>query len=490
MGLWEGAGSATGLGSCSGSRMGDTALRGWARASAAATGLRGREGCSLPLEGADRGLVAFVPEVLCFAGVIGIVARGAAVALLRGTFGGAGDFWISRRPGSETTGVSVCCEAGAIFALFGELPALFVISLVAAAASTTEVIGRDSSVASGSGLSPPTTMGDIMSLGSTNFVVLTPQSSRSGRLSSSSPAQSMWLPGVVGRLSAIATARTRSTRASMFVRMSKDVISGAADADRCGGVSLGAGVAGDECPLRLLGSRRSLSSGTASFCAPAASGLLICCDRLRLCGVRAELGVGGTSTEGDEGAIDTLGMLREDRLDDPLGLAPAADGVAGGLSDDGPPDAADLAIGGVSGLAWVLSGFSVEGSPEAPPSREPPPPARPGRPLRPPLRPFAPLLVMPRKGEPGSVERRFRQSRVGAAGGVLDAAGVAVEAMSSSSGRSLQTLETMSLVGCLRHLKVNLDGQNEYRPLTLIYGCVLKDVNDLFVSCVYMLSSK
>ena len=65
----------------------------------------------------------------------------------------------------------------------------------------------------------------------------TPQSSRSGRLSSSSPAQSIWLPGVDGRWS-MAKARTCSTSESMFVFVEKDVTVG--PAERCGGASFDA----------------------------------------------------------------------------------------------------------------------------------------------------------------------------------------------------------------------------------------------------------
>lgn len=63
--------------------------------------------------------------------------------------------------------------------------------------------------------------------------VETPQSSRSGRLSSSSPAQSIWLPGVDG-LWSMAKARTCSTSDSMFVFVEKLVTVG--PAERCGGV--------------------------------------------------------------------------------------------------------------------------------------------------------------------------------------------------------------------------------------------------------------
>jgi len=76
---------------------------------------------------------------------------------------------------------------------------------------------------SGNGRKPPTIIGEI---GSSdlfvipNVAVLTPQSFKSGKLSSSSPAQSIWLPGVDGLLS-IATALTRSTSASISLRMSK-----------------------------------------------------------------------------------------------------------------------------------------------------------------------------------------------------------------------------------------------------------------------------
>lgn len=68
----------------------------------------------------------------------------------------------------------------------------------------------------------------------------TPQSSRSGRLSSSS-AQSIWLPGVDGRWS-MAKARTCSTSESMFVFVENDVTVG--PAERCGGASFDADALG------------------------------------------------------------------------------------------------------------------------------------------------------------------------------------------------------------------------------------------------------
>jgi hypothetical protein len=75
----------------------------------------------------------------------------------------------------------------------------------------------------------------VPGLGSADAPVLveTPQSSRSGRLSSSSPAQSIWLPGVDG-LWSMAKARTCSTSESMFVFAEKLVTVGPAES--CGGV--------------------------------------------------------------------------------------------------------------------------------------------------------------------------------------------------------------------------------------------------------------
>lgn len=80
------------------------------------------------------------------------------------------------------------------------------------------------------------------------LIVVIPQSLRSGRLSSSSPAQSIWLPGVEGRASAIAVARTRSTRASILLRMIVESPSSVLETrvesqlgDRCGGASLSTG---------------------------------------------------------------------------------------------------------------------------------------------------------------------------------------------------------------------------------------------------------
>src|SRR5712691_4803324 len=103
----------------------------------------------------------------------------------------------------------------------------------------------------------------VLVLGSADATVLveTPQSSRSGRLSSSS-AQSIWLPGVEG-LWSMANARTCSTNESMFVFVEKLVTVG--PAERCGGVffdrdSLVCGDDGPECALRAFTTDASSST--------------------------------------------------------------------------------------------------------------------------------------------------------------------------------------------------------------------------------------
>ena len=108
----------------------------------------------------------------------------------------------------------------------------------------------------------------------------TPQSSRSGRLSSSS-AQSIWLPGVEG-LWSMAKARTCSTSESMFVFAEELVTVGLAERRGgvfFGGISLGCGDDGPErdlCAFRVdvCASAVEPSDG---FAAP--EGLL--CDRRR-----------------------------------------------------------------------------------------------------------------------------------------------------------------------------------------------------------------
>jgi hypothetical protein len=111
--------------------------------------------------------------------------------------------------------------------------------------------------------------------------VETPQSSRSGRLSSSSPAQSIWLPGVDG-LWSMAKARTCSTSESMFVFVEKLVTVG--PAERWGGVffdwdSLGCGDDGPERDLRAITADASSSTVKVSDDIVAPVGLL--CDRRR-----------------------------------------------------------------------------------------------------------------------------------------------------------------------------------------------------------------
>lgn len=146
--------------------------------------------------------------------------------------------------------------------------------------------------------------------------VETPQSSRSGRLSSSSPAQSIWLPGVDG-LWSMAKARTCSTSESMFVFVEKLVTVG--PAERCGGVfldwdSLGCGDDGPERDLRAITADASSSTVKVSDDIVAPVGLL--CDRRRRvednredvvdADRRAEL---GGMVVGDAGSIVNDGSL-------------------------------------------------------------------------------------------------------------------------------------------------------------------------------------
>ena len=156
-------------------------------------------------------------------------------------------------------------------------------------------------------------------LGSADVTVVdgTPQSSRSGRLSSSSPAQSIWLPGVEG-LWSMAKARTCSTNESIFVFVETLVTVGMGPAERCGGASfvwdsLTCGDDGTERDLRAFIADASSSTVKFSDDIVAPEGLL--CDRRRRvdnleevvdadCG--AEL---NEATVGDAGSIVNEGSL-------------------------------------------------------------------------------------------------------------------------------------------------------------------------------------
>jgi hypothetical protein len=140
----------------------------------------------------------------------------------------------------------------------------------------------------------------------------TPQSSRSGRLSSSSPAQSIWLPGVEG-LWSMAKARTCSTSESMFVLV-KELATGGL-AERCGGVFLNGdafrrGDDGPELDLRAftVEDRAPVVEPSDDIVAP--EGLL--CARRRRVDILEEVvdaEGGADSAVGDAGSIVNEGNL-------------------------------------------------------------------------------------------------------------------------------------------------------------------------------------
>lgn len=140
----------------------------------------------------------------------------------------------------------------------------------------------------------------------------TPQSSRSGRLSSSSPAQSIWLPGVEG-LWSMAKARTCSTSESMFVFAEELGTVGLAE--RCGGVFfgrifLGCGDDGPERDLRALTVDACASAVEPSdgFVAPES----LLCDRRRRVDILEEVvdaECGPDAAVGDAGSIVNEGSL-------------------------------------------------------------------------------------------------------------------------------------------------------------------------------------
>ena len=137
----------------------------------------------------------------------------------------------------------------------------------------------------------------------------TPQSSRSGRLSSSSPAQSIWLPGVEG-LWSMAKARTCSTSESMFVFAAEEL---ATVGERCGGVFfggvfLGSGDDGPERDLRAFTVCTSAVEPSDGFVAP--EGLL--CARRRRVDILEEVvdaECGPDAAVGDAGSIVNEGRL-------------------------------------------------------------------------------------------------------------------------------------------------------------------------------------
>jgi hypothetical protein len=147
----------------------------------------------------------------------------------------------------------------------------------------------------------------------------TPQSSRSGRLSSSSPAQSIWLPGVEGLLWSMAKARTCSTSESIFALAEKDDRAGAAE--RCvrsltliDKEFLGLGEDGPERDLRAFIADASASTVKLSAERVVPEGLL--CDRRRRAGmdgidvVDAERGAEPSELAvGDAGCIVSEGTL-------------------------------------------------------------------------------------------------------------------------------------------------------------------------------------
>lgn len=147
----------------------------------------------------------------------------------------------------------------------------------------------------------------------------TPQSSRSGRLSSSS-AQSIWLPGVEG-LWSMAKARTCSTSESMFV-FAEELATVGLVAERCGGgffggvflgcVFLGCGDEGPERDLRAFTVDACASAVDPSDGFVVPEGLL--CDRRRRVDileevVDAEWGPGAAAVVGEAGSIVNEGSL-------------------------------------------------------------------------------------------------------------------------------------------------------------------------------------
>ena len=172
----------------------------------ALTGFAGREGCNGFLGGALMVGVAvsFADDVLASESTG--LTTGVAASSIRASFVGGTPF-DGEGIASSTTDSCFSNAEGAVSTSF--LRGLF---------------GIEVDKMSGNGRKPPTMMGEIGSsdlfVVAPNVAVLTPQSFKSGKLSSSSPAQSIWLPGVDGLLS-IATALTRSTSASISLRMSK-----------------------------------------------------------------------------------------------------------------------------------------------------------------------------------------------------------------------------------------------------------------------------
>lgn len=227
----------------------------------------------------------------------------------------------------------------------------------------------------------------------------TPQSSRSGRLSSSS-AQSIWLFGVEG-LWSIAKARTCSTSESMFVFVEE--IGTVGVAERCGGAFFG----GDALGCGDVGPERDLRAFTVEASAPvsddvvAPDGLLFG-RRLRVdileevvdaeCGAEAAVGDAGSIV--NTGSLSTAcGGARPEPFLDLSGRSPPGSGWGSedeeefllALEACEACDGADAIEGGdLVGFELEVGVFmllSVVGEPrplaprvEAPPRRPPLPP--------------------------------------------------------------------------------------------------------------------
>jgi len=272
----------------------------------------------------------------------------------------------------------------------------------------------------------------------------TPQSSRSGRLSSSS-AQSIWLLGVEG-LWSMAKARTCSTSESMFVFAEELATVGAAGlAERCGGAffdrdSLGCADDGPERDLPAFAVDANASAVEFSDDIVAPDGLL--CDRRRRVDILeevvdaesgAEAAVGDAGSTVNKGSLSTAccGARRGPSLDLSGRSTP---GSGWGSKDeeefllalevcDGADtiEGADLVGTGLG--VGVFMFFSVVGEPrplaprvEVPP-RRPPLPPRPRSPRLALLRP----LFWPRRVELRSpVCPQSSRVEVGPAGGGME----------------------------------------------------------------------
>ena len=246
-----------------------------------------------------------------------------------------------------------------------------------------------------------------------SVILLTPQSSKSGRLSSSSPARSMWLPGVFGL--SMATALTRSTSASMLCLISNEGVSGGGWGTRCGGRSLV--ITGDRSARRWL----VLDSLEGDFFDEETE------DELRFwfwerfrrerLGVVAETGefaaaigagsitMGGTSLRGvlASEAFRGRGFASFDEAD---ALDNAGDGVL--FVDAEVLGTAGAGGGGLEDASFAGAPLSLEPRPsgcgELGPAAALFPARPPPRPPRPPPLPGLPRAI-PRKADPGSPPR-------------------------------------------------------------------------------------